>query len=49
MTTAKLWRAAALGIALAAGFSGAATAQDIGKHQFNVVGTWGFLTNWQKL
>ncbi len=24
-------------------------AQELGKHQFNVVGTWGFLTNWQKL
>lgn len=30
-------------------FSGAASAQNIDKKEFNVVGTWNFLTNWQKL
>ena len=30
-------------------FSGAASAQKIESKQFNVVGTWNFLTNWQKL
>jgi len=30
-------------------FSGAAHAQKVDKKEFNVVGTWNFLTNWQKL
>ena len=30
-------------------FSGGANAQQLDKKQFNVVGTWNFLTNWQKL
>lgn len=30
-------------------FSGAANAQPVDKKEFNVVGTWNFLTNWQKL
>ncbi len=30
-------------------FSGAALAQSVEKKDFNVVGTWNFLTNWQKL
>ena len=29
--------------------SGAAQAQQIDKREFNVVGTWNFITNWQKL
>ena len=29
--------------------SGAANAQPVDKKEFNVVGTWNFLTNWQKL
>ena len=33
------------GLALA----GSAMAQGVDKKQFNVVGTWGFLTNWQKM
>src|SRR6185436_17442279 len=33
----------------AVGFSGAAHAQKLDKKEFNVVGTWNFLTNWQKL
>ena len=28
---------------------GAAHAQGVDKKEFNVVGTWNFLTNWQKL
>ncbi len=35
-------------IAIAASMA-TATAQDLDKKQFNVVGTWGFLTNWQEL
>lgn len=31
------------------GFVGAAQAQQIDRRTFNVVGTWNFLTNWQKL
>src|SRR5687767_15415767 len=33
----------------AVAISGAANAQKIDKKEFNVVGTWNFLTNWQKL
>jgi TRAP-type C4-dicarboxylate transport system substrate-binding protein len=38
-----------LGAALAGAFGGVAHAQQLDKKQFNVVGTWNFLTNWQKL
>ena len=40
-----------VGGGLAGGFalSGAANAQSVDKKEFNVVGTWNFLTNWQKL
>ena len=30
-------------------FAGSAQAQQLEKKEFNVVGTWNFLTNWQKL
>lgn len=43
ITTIGLATALALAATLPAG------AQAIEKRQFNVVGTWGFLTNWQKL
>ncbi len=36
-------------IAGMAALSGAAHAQTLDKKEFNVVGTWNFLTNWQKL
>lgn len=36
-------------IAGAVALSGAAHAQQLDKKEFNVVGTWNFLTNWQKL
>ncbi len=41
--------AAALAAFVAVGFGGVAGAQQLDKKQFNVVGTWNFLTNWQKL
>jgi TRAP-type C4-dicarboxylate transport system substrate-binding protein len=41
--------AAALAAALAAAVGGTVHAQQLDKKQFNVVGTWNFLTNWQKL
>ena len=42
--------AVALGAVVAAALaSGAVDAQQLDKKQFNVVGTWNFLTNWQKL
>ena len=40
---------AAAVIAGAVALSGAAHAQKLDKKEFNVVGTWNFLTNWQKL
>jgi TRAP-type C4-dicarboxylate transport system substrate-binding protein len=40
---------AALAAVVAAAVSGTAPAQQLDKKQFNVVGTWNFLTNWQKL
>jgi hypothetical protein len=36
-------------LAGAVALGGAAHAQQLEKKQFNVVGTWNFLTNWQKL
>jgi TRAP-type C4-dicarboxylate transport system substrate-binding protein len=41
--------AIALGAVVAAVLAGGAHAQQLDKKQFNVVGTWNFLTNWQKL
>ena len=49
MTIKTSLKATCVALALAGTMTGAAFAQDVGKHQFNVVGTWGFLTNWQKL
>lgn len=40
---------AAAVIAGSVAFGGAAHAQKLDKKEFNVVGTWNFLTNWQKL
>jgi len=40
---------AALGTAVACAVTVAAGAQQLDKKQFNVVGTWNFLTNWQNL
>jgi len=40
---------AAAMLAGAVALSGGAQAQQLDKKQFNVVGTWNFLTNWQKL
>jgi TRAP-type C4-dicarboxylate transport system substrate-binding protein len=41
--------AAALAALVAVAPGGAADAQQLDKKQFNVVGTWNFLTNWQNL
>src|SRR5512145_1789611 len=41
--------AAVLAAGLAAAVGGTVQAQQLDKKQFNVVGTWNFLTNWQKL
>lgn len=41
--------AAALAAFVAAAVGGTVQAQQLDKKQFNVVGTWSFLTNWQKL
>lgn len=43
----KVLTALVAGLAVAA--AGAAQAQNLDKREFNVVGTWNFLTNWQKL
>jgi TRAP-type C4-dicarboxylate transport system substrate-binding protein len=40
---------AATAFAATLGFAGSAGAQNIDTKTFNVVGTWNFLTNWQKL
>jgi TRAP-type C4-dicarboxylate transport system substrate-binding protein len=40
---------AVLAAGLAAAVGGTVQAQQLDKKQFNVVGTWNFLTNWQKL
>ncbi|MBL8673763.1 MAG: TRAP transporter substrate-binding protein [Rhodospirillales bacterium] len=42
-------RLGVLAAAAAFALAGAASAQTVDKKQFNVVGTWGFLTNWQQL
>ena len=43
------WAFSATLLAGAVAFSGGLQAQQIDKKHFNVVGTWSFLTNWQKL
>ncbi len=40
---------AAAVLCIVAAFGGGVEAQQLDKKQFNVVGTWNFLTNWQKL
>ncbi len=40
---------AATAVAASVAVAGGANAQTIDKKEFNVVGTWNFLTNWQKL
>jgi TRAP-type C4-dicarboxylate transport system substrate-binding protein len=43
------WKSAATLVAGAVLFCGTAQAQQLDKKEFNVIGTWNFLTNWQKL
>jgi TRAP-type C4-dicarboxylate transport system substrate-binding protein len=43
------WTLAATLLASAIALNSSLQAQQVGKREFNVVGTWNFLTNWQKL